>query len=272
MVKEGDKFFATNSDGSKGAEITKPEELAKIKNVVKAKTTDFAITDGNGKDANGNTIPAGKVTPANADNLATAGDIANAINSSGWNIASGKAGTGVLVEEVDPELINPSEKVEFIAGDNIVLEQKTNKFTYSLNKDIKGLNSVVLGNNPNDPNTVSLTSNGINAGGNKISNVAPGTRPTDAVNVSQLRDGLNDVRDEAAGGIAGAAAMGMIAQPNESGEAIIGAGVGYHRGQAALAVGMTATSDNNNWIIKGAVGVDTQKQATAGFSVNYKIW
>ena len=32
-----------------------------------------------------------------------------------------------------------------------------------------------------------IDNNGINAGGNKISNVAAGTNPTDAVNKSQLR-------------------------------------------------------------------------------------
>ena len=41
---------------------------------------------------------------------------------------------------------------------------------------------------PTDPaNTVSLTSGGLNNGGNKISNVADGTAPNDAVNLSQLQ-------------------------------------------------------------------------------------
>ncbi len=162
--------------------------------------------------------------------------------------------------------IKPGDTLTIEAGKNLNASMKDGKLALSTAPNVqfdtvqveKGL-------------TVAPKAN-IDMGGNQIHNVAPGTKPTDAVNVSQLKGSLGDIADDASAGIAGAAAMGMIAQPNESGEAIIGAGIGYHRGQAALAVGMTATSDNNNWIIKGAVGVDTQKQATAGFSVNYKIW
>ncbi|EFE85467.1 hemagglutinin, partial [Fusobacterium periodonticum ATCC 33693] len=63
------------------------------------------------------------------------------------------------------------------------------EYTYKLNKDLTGLDSVtskkltVPGTGGKD--TV-IDSNGINAGGNKITNVAPGVAGTDAVNKSQL--------------------------------------------------------------------------------------
>ncbi|WP_273095561.1 ESPR-type extended signal peptide-containing protein [Dialister succinatiphilus] len=43
--------------------------------------------------------------------------------------------------------------------------------------------------------TVSLTDNGLDNGGNKITNVAAGEAPTDAVNVSQLKDEIQKVTD-----------------------------------------------------------------------------
>ncbi|MBS9773510.1 MAG: hypothetical protein KGV45_00095 [Gammaproteobacteria bacterium] len=169
LIKKGNKYFDKD-----GKEVT-VDPTAALTEVVTAKTTDFAITDGT-TDANGNTVPAGKVTvPANRDSLATAGDIADAINKSGWNAKSGITGTGKKADGsiAESELINPSEEVTFIAGDNLTIKQKDQNFTYSLNKDVTGLNSVVLGTDKNDPNTVALTTNGINAGSKKITNVAP---------------------------------------------------------------------------------------------------
>ncbi|EFE86624.1 hemagglutinin, partial [Fusobacterium periodonticum ATCC 33693] len=90
-------------------------------------------------------------------------------------------------------LVKSGEEVVFKAGDNLVVKQDLStgkqEYTYKLNKDLTGLDSVtskkltVPGTGGKD--TV-IDSNGINAGGNKITNVAPGVVGTDAVNVSQL--------------------------------------------------------------------------------------
>ncbi|MWY17667.1 ESPR-type extended signal peptide-containing protein [Francisella tularensis] len=139
-----------------------------------ANTTPLATTDG-------------KVdAPANADALATAGDIANAINNSGWKATSGATGSGV-VDGTTEELINPSETVTFQAGDNMVLNQAENVFTYSLNKDIN-INSVQFNDGPkitNDGDNIKVGDKDGNA--TKITNVAAGTGDNDAVNVSQLK-------------------------------------------------------------------------------------
>ncbi len=194
-----------------------------------------------------------------------ANEVAKLINSASHTIKG--TNSNEQVEAVDGSVkIKPGDVLTIEAGKNLNATMKDGKLQLSTTPDVNFDNVSI-----NQGLTVAPKAN-IDMGGNQVHNVAAGTEPTDAVNVSQLRDGLDEVADDASAGIAGAAAMGMIAQPNESGEAIIGAGVGYHGGQAALAVGVTATSDNNNWIIKGAASVDTQKQATAGFSVNYKIW
>ena len=128
----------------------------------------------------------GKVnTPAAPDALATAGDIANAINNSGWKATSGATGSGV-VDGTTEELINPSETVKFQAGDNMVLNQAENVFTYSLNKDIN-INSVQFNNGPkitNDGDNIKVGDKDGNA--TKITNVAAGTDTNDAVNKGQL--------------------------------------------------------------------------------------
>ena len=82
--------------------------------------------------------------------------------------------------------------------DNLgVVSDGSNNLKVRLAKALKGLESVTTGdtvmnnngvtiNNGAAGNTVSLTKNGLDNGGNKITNVADGTGPKDAVNKSQL--------------------------------------------------------------------------------------
>ena len=90
--------------------------------------------------------------------------------------------------------------------DNLgVVSDGSNNLKVRLAKALKGLESVTTGdtvmdnngvtiNNGAAGNPVSLTKNGLNNGGNKITNVAAGVNGTDAVNVNQL----NTVAGEAA--------------------------------------------------------------------------
>ena len=83
-----------------------------------------------------------------------------------------------------------------IEGDqNITTVVSQGQAKIQLNPDLKGINSITLGNtvlNPNGltvggPTGPSITTNGINAGDKAITNVAPGVNGTDAVNVDQLK-------------------------------------------------------------------------------------
>ncbi|QUB95668.1 YadA-like family protein [Leptotrichia sp. oral taxon 218] len=139
------------------------------------------------------------VTPVTGGNTyATAGDVAtaiqNAVNNSGWNAVAGSTGTGTTSGSVSNKLITPGETVKLQAGDNLNVDQSGGTFTYSLKNDIS-LDSVTTGDTKvanggitigAGSNQVSLTNNGLNNGGNKITNVAAGTNKNDAVNVGQL--------------------------------------------------------------------------------------
>ena len=139
------------------------------------------------------------VTPVTGGNTyATAGDVAtaiqNAVNNSGWNAVAGSTGTGTTSGSVSNKLITPGETVKLQAGDNLNVDQSGGTFTYSLKKDIS-LDSVTTGDTKvanggitigTGSNQVALTNNGLNNGGNKITNVAAGTNKNDAVNVGQL--------------------------------------------------------------------------------------
>ena len=135
----------------------------------------------------------GKVVPPTTNGVATTDNVAQAINRSGWKVTS--ANNGGTTNGSSSEKISPGDTVTFSAGKNIVLDQANKQFTYSLNKDVDLTKdgSLTIGDTVinNAGMTItggpSVTKTGINAGNKKITNVAPGTDDTDAVNVKQLK-------------------------------------------------------------------------------------
>ena len=142
----------------------------------------------------------GKVVPPTTNGVATTDNVAQAINRSGWKVTS--ANNGGTTNGTTSEKVSPGDTVTFSAGKNIVLDQAGKQFTYSLNKDVDLTKdgSLTIGDTVinNAGMTItggpSVTKNGINAGNKKITNVAPGTDDTDAVNVKQLKAAKTEVK------------------------------------------------------------------------------
>ena len=142
----------------------------------------------------------GKVVPPTTNGVATTDNVAQAINRSGWNVTS--ANNGGTTNGTTSEKVSPGDTVTFSAGKNIVLDQAGKQFTYSLNKDVDLTKdgSLTIGDTVinNGGMTItggpSVTKTGINAGNKKITNVAPGTDDTDAVNVKQLKSAKTEVK------------------------------------------------------------------------------
>ena len=114
------------------------------------------------------------------DSFATANDVANAINSAFWTVTSENDG-GVLEGNKTEEKVKAGDKVTFKAGENIKLKQDGKSFTYSLNPVLSNITSI-------GGNGTAMTFNpeGVDLGSKKITGLAPGEAPTDAVNKSQL--------------------------------------------------------------------------------------
>ena len=171
------------------------------------------------KDANGKikantttlTTTTGKVnTPAAADagKLMTAGEIANAINNSGFTLTtSASSGT---VSGTSNQLINPGNTMTLDAGKNINIIQDGRKVTVATkdqveftqvtttdaagNKTVTNGNGVTITPAAGGGNPVSLTNNGLDNGGNKITNVADGVADSDAANVKQVKAARTEVK------------------------------------------------------------------------------
>ena len=183
--------------------------------------------------------------------------------------------------------MNAGKTVTIDAGKNIRVTQNGNTVSIAT-QDNASFDSVTTGNTKIDNNGLtinggpSVTQSGIDAAGNKITNVAAGTDPTDAVNVSQLNarlgatgqvaaaklqqleDKIDKNQDRANAGIAGAIAQGTIPQVTRPSAFGLGVGTGYYGGQSALAVGASAMTDGGNWIFKGNVSVNSKGRVGAG--------
>jgi trimeric autotransporter adhesin len=135
--------------------------------------------------------------------------------------------------------------------------------------------AVVLGNNSasGGANTVSVGAPGAER---RITNVAPGVNPTDAVNVSQLNNAVSnltamnyDLRRRTGFGIAGATALAMI-PPSSSGKKVtVGMGYGTYDGYSAGAVSITATVSDNVQARAGVSFSGSQSTAGAGLSFGF---
>src|SRR5690606_27644019 len=103
-----------------------------------------------------------------------------------------------VVTQVDGTNVKTLTKADntanFVSGQNIPLSDDGNGGIEVATKDDLEVTSVTAGNTVmNDTGLTinagpSVTTAGINAGGKKITNVAPGSDPTAAVNMSQLED------------------------------------------------------------------------------------
>ena len=146
------------------------------------------------------TDAAGNATAANRNNIATAGDVADAINNVRNMPLTFAGDTGKDVERKLGEKVNlvggVTDAAKLSDGNIGVVADGTDKLEIKLAKDIK-VDSVKAGDTTINTdgltiaNGPSITKKGINAAGNKITGVAAGEADTDAVNVSQLNNAVN---------------------------------------------------------------------------------
>ena len=164
------------------------------KNVIKGlvdiengKNTTASSRDVNGVktfkvDVNTTTISAGNDgqvnTPANGDAPVTATSVADAINNTYWN---------VVANDNTKEAVKAGNIVKFIDGKNISISQNGKEFTIATSNNVS-FDHVDVG-----PISIDKDA-GVNAGNKKITNVANGTAPSDAVNVSQLNAAKTEVK------------------------------------------------------------------------------
>ena len=235
------------------------------------------------------------------------------INSSGFSITSATEGSGKVAEgnTTSTEDVKDGNKVTLKAGDNLKIKQVGTNFTYSLNPELTGITSIAgegntagkvtfgdngvvtvgtLGNanaisldgknGKISMGKVSLSKEGLDNGGKKITNVAPGEKDTDAVNVSQLRDAAGNMQaitNQLQGQVnrvgSQAAALSALKpiqyDPLEPTQ--IMAGVGHYQGQNSLALGVAHYKNESLMFHAGAAIGGNRSQVMANAGITWKV-
>ncbi|MDY4281590.1 MAG: ESPR-type extended signal peptide-containing protein, partial [[Pasteurella] mairii] len=128
------------ADADKPAYDKAKADLAKAEEALKN-----ATTDDDKKTAQANIDAANKtLNNIGGNKIATAQNVADAINQSGWNVVS-KANGGTVSGNQETKLVNPGSTVELKAGKNIDIKQEGMNFTFATVADPE-FNTVTIGN------------------------------------------------------------------------------------------------------------------------------
>ena len=238
-------------------------------------THTVTIVDGNGKQTV-TTIRNGKDGRDGKDADGTFGLVDETGSSQGTitkklnNTIQIKGDAGTKVKVYDKQTGKTVEK----EVQNIFVKKDGDALKVSLNPDVT-VNSVTTNELKAGP--VTINQDGIDAGNKTIQNVAPGVKDTDAVNVSQLRSNITNVnnridgvRKEARGGIAGANAAAGLPQVYIPGKSMVAASAGTFKGESAVAVGYSRSSDNGKVIFKLQGNANTQGDVGGSVGVGYQ--
>ena len=272
--------ITNNDDGSVQGPVVTPEMTKALEDATNALNSLPASAPASVRKAAEQAVADAANNIANvANKVATAQDVANAINKSGFTLTTSANG-GEKISGT-PEKINPGKKVEMVAGKNMTVKQESNgKVTYATASNVT-FDSVQFGDNG-----PKITNNGgnINVGTatdapTKITGVAPGeisATSKDAVNGSQLyamgnklQGQINKLGNRMNAGMATSAAMANLLQPHKPGQSVATAGVGQHKNQSAVAVGYSRISDNGKYGVRFSMGANTQGEVTGGAAVGY---
>ena len=264
-------------------------------------TADSLTINNGGPVINGNGINMGdkKITNvADGDISDTSKDAVNGsqLHATNQNVANNTANIAKGFNFGDGNTANNYQLGDTISvkGDNNVTSTTVNGgVQLGLNQNLS-LTSVTTGNTKMDNNGLtinggpSVTTNGVDAGGKKITNVAAGEADTDAVNVGQLNQKLgtiagantahvaaleqkiNNVEDEADAGTASAMATAGLPQAYLPGKSMIAVGASNYRGKTGYAVGFSAITDGGNWIIKGTASGNSKGRFGASIGAGYQ--
>ena len=210
--ENGIKFTVKSSDGEL-LEVTASGDTITLTPKTATITTD---TDG---------VPTATTTNGK---LVTADDLITTLKGMGWKAVAGKDGTGLVTGNTET-LVKSGETVTFKAGDNLKIKQDGKNFIYSLNTALTSLTSAEFkdaNNNKvnitptgiiitkpentdnNEPEkTVTLNQDGLNNGGNLITNIAsnldgaktgttvPTTKADAPINVDDIKNNAATVGD-----------------------------------------------------------------------------
>ncbi len=278
-VEAGDNVVVTNAKGSNGQTIYKvsaTDNSAHVDGSDAVTVTKAPTTRKNGT----TTVTDYKVDLSNK----TKGDINkgvdahDTVNNKGLTFNADKGTTGVKKLGSQVAVNGDNKNIETVADANgVKVKLKDDISVNSVTaKTIKAGDTTINDNGLTIKNGPSVTKDGINAGGSRITNVAPGRDGTDAVNVNQLKKATNEIHNSLnkmdkrrKAGTASALAAAGLMQAYREGQSSVTAGVGQYQNQSAVAVGYSRLSDNGKYGVKVSFTTNTQGEVGGTASAGY---
>ena len=278
-VEAGDNVVVTNTKGSNGQTIYKvsaTDNSAHVEGSDAVTVTKAPTTRKNGT----TTVTDYKVDLSNK----TKGDINkgvdahDTVNNKGLTFNADKGTTGVKKLGSQVAVNGDNKNIETVADANgVKVKLKDDISVNSVTaKTIKAGDTTINDNGLTINNGPSVTKDGINAGGSRITNVAPGRDGTDAVNVNQLKKATNEIHNSLnkmdkrrKAGTASALAAAGLMQAYREGQSSVTAGVGQYQNQSAVAVGYSRLSDNGKYGVKVSFTTNTQGEVGGTASAGY---
>ncbi|WP_314143748.1 YadA-like family protein [Buttiauxella noackiae] len=298
------RIAADSTDAVNGSELYATNQAienigSNVKNIDKGSVKYITNVDGSisynnvvlGGDTYDNSTHTGGTTISNVADGVAPSDAVNkhqldVVNQTVTNISNGTDGMFQVNNTSNNPKPRPTGK-DSVAGGAGALASGDNSVAIGTNSHATHNNAIALGNNSvtDRDNSVSV---GFTGGERQITNVAAGTKGTDAVNLSQLKDGVNsanqytnnkfndlknivdDNKDKLSAGIAGAMAMASLPQPYQPGASMVSMGGGTYQGEAAVALGVSTISDNGKWVTKLSGTSTSQGDLGAAVGVGYQ--
>jgi len=278
-VEAGDNVVVTSTKGSNGQTIYKvnaTDNSAHVDGSDAITVTKAPTTRKNGT----TTVTDYKVDLSNKtkDDINKGVDAHYTVNNKGLTFNADKGTTGVKKLGSQVAVNGDNKNIETVADANgvkVKLKDDISVNTVTA-KTIKAGDTTINDNGLTINNGPSVTKDGINAGGSRITNVAPGRDGTDAVNVNQLKKATNEIHNSLnkmdkrrKAGTASALAAAGLMQAYREGQSSVTAGVGQYQNQSAVAVGYSRLSDNGKYGVKVSFTTNTQGEVGGTASAGY---
>ena len=278
-VEAGDNVVVTSTQGSNGQTIYKvnaTDNSAHVDGSDAITVTKAPTTRKNGT----TTVTDYKVDLSNKtkDDINKGVDAHDTVNNKGLTFNADKGTTGVKKLGSQVAVNGDNKNIETVADANgvkVKLKDDISVNTVTA-KTIKAGDTTINDNGLTINNGPSVTKDGINAGGSRITNVAPGRDGTDAVNVNQLKKATNEIHNSLnkmdkrrKAGTASALATAGLMQAYREGQSSVTAGVGQYQNQSAVAVGYSRLSDNGKYGVKVSFTTNTQGEVGGTASAGY---
>ncbi|CAM3415111.1 YadA-like family protein [Pseudostreptobacillus hongkongensis] len=294
IVKKGDKFYLVDKNGNATKDEVKVEDVKTNLVAPNSKPNEIGTPQSLGNVASGLKAADIKTDANKSDDkkvveglIGTEDDkkLNTAVNLDDLKTLS-KAGLDFGANVGDDVHRNLGTKLSILGNDKVSKEDANNETKFSsknvvttTGKDSVNIkfsqnpefDSIKIGNRENKP-VVTISSEGIDAGNTKITNVAPGeisNTSQDAINGSQLNNAIKGLN----AGIASSVAMANLPQVSNIGmhRHNIAASVGVHRGETAIALGLSGLNHRGSLVYKASGALNTKGHVSFGIGIGYQF-